>query len=63
MKRIRDEAIWGVMIVVIMFAFWFMMMWVAWDRQQKYPQYGTGLIPKSEEQRRREAEPQVYIGR
>ena len=45
MKRIRDEAIWGVMVVVIIFAFWFMMMWVAWDRQQKYPQYGTGLFP------------------
>ena len=45
MKKIRDEAIWGVMVIVIMFVFGFMMMWVAWDRQQKYPQYGTGLFP------------------
>ena len=63
MKRIRDEAIWGVMFVVIMFAFWFMIMWVAWDRQQKYPQYGNDIFPKSEKQRQREAEPQIYIGR
>jgi hypothetical protein len=45
MKKIRDEAIWGVTVIVIMFVFGFMMMWVAWDRQQKYPQYGTGLFP------------------
>jgi hypothetical protein len=63
MKQLRDEAIWGFMIVVILFAFWFMMMWVAWDRQQKYPQYGDGLFPKTEKQRRAEAETQVYIGR
>jgi hypothetical protein len=63
MKRIRDEAIWGVMFVVIIFAFWFMIMWVAWDRQQKYPQYGNDIFPKSEKQRQREAEPQIYIGR
>jgi hypothetical protein len=63
MKRIRDEAIWGFMIVVIIFVFWFMMMWVAWDRQQKYPQYGDGLFPKSESQRHQEAGTQIYIGR
>jgi hypothetical protein len=38
-------------------------MWVAYDRQQKYPQYGKDLFPKSERQRRDEAEPKVYIGR
>jgi len=37
--------------------------WVAHDRQQKYPQYGDGLFPKSEERRRSESEPKVYIGR
>jgi hypothetical protein len=45
MKRLRDEAIFGFVILVIIFAFGGMMMWVAWDRQQKYPQYGTGLFP------------------
>ena len=33
------------------------------DRIKKYPQYGNGWIPKTEEQRRRDAEPKVYTGR
>ena len=33
------------------------------DRIEKYPHLGTGIIPKSEEQRRREAEPKVWTGR
>jgi len=63
MKRLRDEAIWGVMVLVILLAFGFTMLYVAYDRQRKYPQYGDGIFPKSEEHRRRESEPQVYIGR
>jgi hypothetical protein len=41
----------------------FLFMWVAWDRQQKYPQYGNEIFPKSEKQRREEAEPKIYVGR
>lgn len=63
MKRLRDEFIIGIAIIVIIFTVGSMFVWVAYDRQQKYPQYGTGLFPKTEEQRRREAEPQIYIGR
>ena len=63
LKQLRDEAIIGFAIVVVIFAMGGTFMWVAHDRQQKYPQYGDGLFPKSEEQRRREAEPKVYIGR
>ena len=63
MKHLRDEFIIGVIVVIIIFAVGGMMMWVAYDRQQKYPQYGTGLFPKSEKQRHQEAETQVYIGR
>ena len=33
------------------------------DRIEKYPQLGTGWVPKTEKQRREEAEPKVYIGR
>lgn len=33
------------------------------DRIRKYPHLGTEWIPKTEEQRRRDAEPKVYIGR
>ena len=63
LKKIKEDAILGVFILILMFTMAGLFMWVAYDRQQKYPQYGTGLIPKSEEQRRREAEPQKYIGR
>ena len=63
MKHLRDEFIIGVMVVITIFVVGAMMMYVAYDRQQKYPQYGNGLFPKSEHQRQKEAEPQVYIGR
>jgi len=63
MKRLRDEFIVGVIVVISIFVVGGMMMYVAYDRQQKYPQYGNGLFPKSEKQRQRESEPQVYIGR
>jgi hypothetical protein len=63
MKRLTEEAIIGVVLLILLLSIGYIFMWVAWDRQQKYPQYGSGLLPKTEEQRRREAEPQVYIGR
>lgn len=63
MKKLRDDAMIGIAFLIIIFVFGFVMLWVAHDRQQKYPQYGDGLFPKSEEQRRREVEPKVYIGR
>jgi hypothetical protein len=63
MKRLREEFIIGILVVIIIFVVGGMMMYVAYDRQRKYPQYGDGWFPKTEEQRRREREPQVYIGR
>lgn len=36
---------------------------VVQDRIEKYPHLGTGWIPKTEEQRRREAEPKIWSGR
>ena len=63
MKKLKEEFIIGVIVVFSIFLIGSAMMYVAYDRQRKYPQYGNGLIPKSEEQRRRESEPQVYIGR
>lgn len=39
------------------------MVFVVHDRIQKYPHLGTGVIPKTEEQRRLEALPKVYTGR
>jgi hypothetical protein len=63
MRQLKQEAIIGIAILITVFVFGFIMMWVAHDRQQKYPQYGDGLFPKSEEKRKKENEPQVYIGR
>jgi len=63
MRQLTQDAWIGVIILFAIFVVGGMFMYVAYDRQRKYPQYGDGLIPKTEEQRRREAEPQVYIGR
>ena len=62
-RQLTQDAWIGFIIVFCIFIVGGMFMWVAYDRQRKYPQYGDGLIPKTEEQRRREAEPQIYIGR
>jgi hypothetical protein len=63
MKQLKDEFIIGVFIIAMIFTMGGMFMYVAYDRQQKYPQYGDGLFPKSEIKRQREIEKQVYVGR
>jgi len=63
LKRLRDEFVIGVAIMMIIIAMGGVFMWVAYDRQQKYPQYGTGIFPKTERQRQQEAQPHIYIGR
>jgi len=63
MRKLKQDAIIGIAILIIVFVFGFVMMLVAYDRQQKYPQYGNGLFPETEEKRRLNAEPKVYIGR
>jgi len=63
MRQLTQDAWIGVILLFAIFVVGGMFMYVAWDRQQKYPQYGNGIFPKTEEQRRREAEPQIYIGR
>lgn len=62
-KQMMHQAMIGIAIMFVIFVFGFSMMWVAHDRQQKYPQFGDGLFPETEEQRRLNAEPKVYIGR
>jgi hypothetical protein len=39
------------------------MAFVVENRIEKYPHLGDSWIPKTEEQRRREAEPKVWTGR
>jgi len=63
LKQLKDEFVIGVAIMFIIFVMGGVFMWVAHDRQQKYPQYGNELFPKSERQRQRERETPVYIGR
>jgi hypothetical protein len=57
------EAVSGIGVIVFIAVFVVAMAAVVEDRIKKYPQYGDGWIPKTEEQRRRDAEPKVYIGR
>ena len=63
LKQLRDEFVIGIAIIIIIFVMGGVFMWVAHDRQQKYPQYGNELFPKTAQQRRQEAEPITYIGR
>lgn len=65
-KRIQllwIEAAWGVGAILLAAAIGLSLSLVVEDRIRKYPQYGEGWIPKTEEQRRLEALPKKYIGR
>ena len=63
MDAVWANAIWGVMGIIIAASIGLMFAWVIQDRIQKYPQLGTGIIPKTEAQRKAEAEPKKYTGR
>ena len=63
LKKLREHIAIGLIGLSVAATIGLSMVYVAYDRMKKYPQYGTGLLPKTEEQRRREAEPQVYVGR
>jgi hypothetical protein len=62
-RQMTEQAMWGVGVIICVFGFFFMMMLVAKSRQEMYPQYGDEFFPKTEEQRKREAMPHVYVGR
>jgi hypothetical protein len=57
------ETVGGIGVIVFIAVFVTSMMYVVEDRIRKYPQYGEGWVPKTEEQRRRDAEAKVYVGR
>jgi hypothetical protein len=63
MKKVRDEAVVGISILIIILTMGGIFMWVAYDRQQKYPQYGNRLFPTTERQRLEDAMPKKYVGR
>lgn len=67
-KRKKNEnlwiqATWGVGAIIIIAAFSIMLAMVVESRRHLYPQLGNQWIPKTEQQRKKEAEPQIYIGR
>jgi len=62
-KQMVHQAMIGIAILFVIFVFGFSMMWVAQLRHEMYPQYGNEFIPKTEEQRRQESQPQIYVGR
>jgi hypothetical protein len=63
MDAIWANAAWGIASIVIAASIGLMFAFVIQDRIQKYPQLGTGIVPKSERQRQLEAEPKRYTGR
>jgi hypothetical protein len=62
-KQAIDQAIIGIGIFIIIIFYGFAMMYVAQLRYEMYPQYGNEFIPKTDEQRRMDEQPKVYIGR
>jgi len=60
MQRLTQEAIIGAIILFAIFVVGGMFVYVAWDRSQKYPQYGTGLVPRDPDKKE---EKYIYIGR
>lgn len=57
------EAAWGVGAILVAAGIGLTFAIVVEDRIRKYPQYGEGWVPKTEEQRRLEALPKKYVGR
>ena len=53
----------GISVILTAAFFTLLLSYIVEDRIKKYPQYGDGWIPKSEKQRKKESEPQVFIGR
>ena len=65
-KRIQllwIEAVWGIGAIACAAAIGISLALVVEDRIRKYPHLGEGWVPKTEEQRRRDAEPKIWIGR
>ena len=67
-KRKKNEnlwiqATWGVGAIIIIAALSIMLAMVVESRRNLYPKLGNQWIPKTEQQRKKEAEPQIYIGR
>jgi len=63
MKKVYTVTWWVCGFIGMLLLTLVLMVFVAQDRMQKYPQLGYELFPKTEKQRREEAMPKEYIGR
>jgi len=63
MQKLRSEIAIGISALVACATVGILFAVVVEDRIKKYPQLGTEWIPKTEEQRRREAAPKIWVGR
>ena len=63
LNTLRNEIALGIGALLIAAAVGLTFAIVVEDRIQKYPQYGTDWRPRTEEHRRRDAEPIIYVGR
>lgn len=57
------NAVIGISAIVVCSFIGLFMAYLVQDRIEKYPHLGTEWIPKSEEKRKKEQEPKIYIGR
>jgi hypothetical protein len=63
MDRLHIDIALGIGGIVVAAGIGLSMVLVVQDRIEKYPHLGKDFIPKTEEQRRRDAEPKIWIGR
>jgi hypothetical protein len=63
MDRIHIDIALGIAGVVFASSVGLMFVFVVQDRINKYPHLGNSWVPKTEEQRKREAEPKIWTGR
>jgi len=63
MKKVYTITWWACGFIGILLLALVMMVFVAQDRMRKYPQLGYELFPKTDKQRKEEAQPKQYIGR
>ena len=63
MKEWKENAIWGVLCLVVCITTGCIFAWLVNDRAEKYPHLGNEWIPKTDEQRRIESGGYRYTGR
>jgi hypothetical protein len=63
MDAVWANAAWGIAAIIVAGTIGILFALVIQDRIEKYPNLGTDIIPRTEKQRRAEAEPKRYVGR